>query len=108
MTNYKTLINGHLDIMVIKNEDEFEGVKEYWDEVLIHGNPEGLRSLAALLLKLADANQESNSSLPVGAREHVHLHPQFELSKSSVPVIVGRLDAKSTGAFYDSYMPKES
>jgi len=103
MSSHSPTINGHLDIIVSSNEDEFEGKKEFWNEVLIHGNPEGLRSLANLLLQLADADQESNADLPVGAREHKHLYPGSELSKSSVAVIVGRLDAKGTGAFYERY-----
>ena len=44
--------------------------------------------------------------MPVGAREHHHLSPDLELSKSSVEVIVGRLDAKVTGTFYDRYIAK--
>ena len=108
MTIYKTVINGQLDIIVTKNEDEFEGTKEYWDEVLIHGDPEGLRSLAELLLQLANLNQDDNLSLPLGAREHLHLRPKFELSKSSVPVIVGRLDAKGSGDFYNHFVSNES
>lgn len=108
MKNFKSAITGHLDILVTQNEDELNGSKEYWNEVLIHGDPEGLRSLAALLLKLADLDQGSITSLPIGARAHEHLRPKFELSNSSEAVIVGRLDAKGTGAFYDRYIPKES
>jgi hypothetical protein len=107
MKTFKSAITGHLDIFVSQNEDELDGKKEYWNEVLIHGDPEGLRSLASLLLKLADLNQENLADLPAGAREHEHLRPKFELSNSSTEVIVGRLDAKGTGAFYDRYIPKE-
>jgi len=106
MKNLKSLINGHLDIIVHQKEDEFENVKECWNEILIHGDPEGLRSLANLLLKLADLDQESTTGLPIGARAHEHLRPTLELSNSSETVIVGRLDAKGTGAFYDSYSSK--
>lgn len=107
MKKFKSSIAGHLDIIVSRNEDESDGEIEYWNEVLIHGDPEGLRSLANLLLKLADLDQESVVDLPVGAREHVHLQPKFDLSNSSEAVIVGRLDAKGTGAFYGRYIPKE-
>ncbi len=72
---------------------------------MIHGDPEGLRSLANLLLKIANLDQESVAALPVGAREHVHLRPNFGLSASSFRVIVGRLDAKGTGEFYPGYVP---
>ncbi len=106
MINFKTTIAGHLDIFVSQQQDELDDVEETWHEVLIHGDPQGLRSLADLLLQLADADQDSIPDLPVGAREHVHLRPDVELSNSSVPVIIGRLDAKGTGAFYSTYTPR--
>ena len=86
-------ITGHLDIIIVKNEDEFEGNILCWNDILIHGDPEGLRSLANLLLKLADLDQSTVTGLPVGAREHYHLQPPFDLSDSSEQVIIGRLDA---------------
>ncbi|MBS1501400.1 MAG: hypothetical protein JST32_05030, partial [Bacteroidetes bacterium] len=61
-------ISGHLDIFIIDNEDEFEGEIEKWQEVLIHGDPEGLRSFARLILRIADLNQENETDLPTGAR----------------------------------------
>ena len=95
-------IEGELDIVVSRNEGQT-------DEVLIHGNPEGLRSLAKLLLEIAELNQEmvDDKYLPVGAREHLHLTPNIELSKSSNNVIIGRLDAKGTGKFYESFVSKK-
>lgn len=107
MKKSEVLITGHLDIFVSPNEDEFEGKKVYRNDILIHGDPEGLRSLANFLLKLADVDQEKIDSLPIGAREHHHLIPNVELSNSSDEVIVGRLDAKGTGAFYDRYITKD-
>jgi len=103
-------IEGHLDIFVSRNEDETEGQISQWDEILIHGDPEGLKSLAKLLNEIANLNQEKvkDKYLPIGAREHYHLRPNIELSKSSVKVIVGRLDAKGTGLFYDRYISKEN
>ncbi len=94
-------IEGELDIFVSHNEDDEDGEITKWNEILIHGNPEGLRSLAKLLIEIADLNQEEveNKYLPIGAREHYHLTPNIELSKSSDRVIVGRLDAKGTGSF---------
>jgi hypothetical protein len=43
-----------------------------WNEVSIYGNPAGLRSLAKLLLEIAELNQEkvADEYLPMGAREH--------------------------------------
>ena len=102
-------IEGHLDIFVSHKEDEIEGNKEEWNEVLIHGNPEGLISLAKLLIEIAELNQEevNDNYLPNGAREHYHLSPGIELSNSSVQVIVGRLDAKGTGKFYERFISKK-
>jgi hypothetical protein len=101
-------IAGHLDIFVSHNEDEYEGKITKWEEVLIHGDPDGLRSFAKLLIDIADLNQKDvdNNDLPIGAREHYHLRPGLELSNSSNEVIVGRLDAKGTGEFYDRYIVK--
>jgi hypothetical protein len=108
MAKYKSEIQGHLDIIVIENEDdEDEGEIQKWQEILIHGDPEGLRSFARLLIRMADLNQESVADLPTGAREHLHLRRNIDLSKSSTSVIVGRLDAKGTGDFYTMYVPKE-
>lgn len=104
---YGLEIKGHLDIFVGDNEDKFEGKIEKWQEVLIHGDPEGLRSFAKLLMKIANLNQEDHTDIPVGEREHYHLRPDLELSKSSVETIVGRLDAKGTGRFYDRYIAKD-
>lgn len=102
-------IKGHLDIVVSHNEEEDEGKTSIWDEIFIHGDPEGLKSFAKLLIDIADLNQEkvNDKYLPVGAREHYHLRPGFELGTSSIEVIVGRLDAKGTGAFYDKYISKD-
>jgi hypothetical protein len=101
-------IEGHLDIFISQNRDEDNGEITTWDEILIHGNPEGLKSLAKLLIEIAELNQEQleNSYLPIGAREHYFLRPGFELSKSSNEVIIGRLDAKGTGEFYERFIPK--
>ena len=52
-------IKGHLDVFVTHNKDEFEGKTSKWEEILIHGDPEGLRSFAKLLIDIADLNQEA-------------------------------------------------
>lgn len=88
------------------NEEDFEGETRTWQTILIHGDPEGLRSLSQLLLRLADCHQDELPTLPVGAREHVSLRPDLDISNSSVEVIIGRLDAKGTGAYYDRYVAK--
>lgn len=108
MKKYKSKLTGHLDIFIADHEDEFEGEIEKWQEILIHGDPEGLRSFAKLLIKIADLNQDTIADLPIGAREHIHLQPDFDISKSSAQVIIGRIDAKGTGSFYDRYEQKRS
>jgi hypothetical protein len=103
-------IEGELDIFVGHNNNvEEDGTILKWDEVLIHGNPEGLKSLAKLLIEIAELNQEEveEKYLPKGFREHTELRPGLELSKSSAQVIVGRLDAKGTGEYYDRFVPKK-
>jgi hypothetical protein len=92
---------------MVKNEDELNGEITKWQQILFHGDPEGLKSLATLLIQIADINQNEIVDLPIGAREHVHLRPKYDLSNSSEEVIIGRLDAKGTGAFYDRYVPKK-
>jgi hypothetical protein len=102
-------IKGHLDIKVIENEDKFEGNIEKWNEILIHGDSEGLKSLAQQLIYLAELDQEKveDKYLPIGAREHLHLSPNIELSISSTATIIGRLDSKGKKEFYPSYIPKD-
>ena len=101
-------IEGILDVFVSHNEVEEDGEIVKRSEVLIHGNPEGLKSLAKLLIEIAELNQGEidDKYLPVGAREHYHLRPGIELANSSDEVIVGRIDAKGTGAFYERYISK--
>jgi len=108
MHKFKSAITGHLDIIATQHEDGLNGDEMLWNEVLIHGDPEGLRSLASLLLKLADLDQNTLEDLPNGAQAHEHLRPGIELSNSSDTVVTGRLDAKGTSAFYNRYIPKKT
>ncbi|SFD02890.1 Imm32 family immunity protein [Spirosoma endophyticum] len=100
-------IKSHVDIITIDNEDDDEGEITKWQDILIHGNPEGLKSLGRFLIRIAELNQDAIHDLPIGAREHFHLSPNRDLSKTSSEVIVGRLDAKGTGSFYDMYVSKD-
>jgi hypothetical protein len=102
-------IQGELDIFITHNEEENNVLNSENSEVLIHGNPEGLKSFAKLLLEIAELNQEEvkDKYLPVGAREHYHLRPGIELSKRSVQLILGRLDAKVTSHLYERFIPKK-
>lgn len=106
MEEYKSPITGNLDIIIDGHEDDTGDGTLQWQDILIHGDPEGLRSLAKVLLRMADLNQDDIADLPVGAREHIHLRPKIDLSCSSQQVIIGRLDAKGTCAFYKGYLPK--
>lgn len=108
MNKYHSDIIGNLDIKIIEDNDEFEGTTETWQEILIHGDPDGLRSLGKLLIKIADMNQDERSDLPIGAREHIHLRPKFDISTSSNQVTVGRLDAKGTGEFYQAFIGRDA
>jgi hypothetical protein len=101
-------IEGALDIFVSHSEAEENGEIVTWNEIAIHGDPAGLKSLAKLLLEIAELNQEevADRYLPAGAREHYQLRPGIELANSSDQVIVGRLDAKTTGDFYERYISK--
>jgi hypothetical protein len=71
--------------------------------IFIGGDPEGLRSLARLLVWLADVDQEAIPRMPDGERCHVHLHAgepveSFNsLTPSSRETELCRLDAKGTG-----------
>ena len=71
--------------------------------VFIGGAPDGLRSLAGLLIWLAEVDQEADG-IPEGERTHVHLHagPRDDIFASltewSQDTEICRLDAKGTGA----------
>jgi len=108
MKKYKSEIKGHLEITVGDMEDEHNGVVEKWKEIFIHGDPEGLKSLAKLLVKIARINQDNIAELPIGAKEHTSLRPNWDLSKNSEQVIVGRLDGKGTGIFHNGYLKREN
>jgi hypothetical protein len=81
--------------------------------VFIGGDPRGLRSLAKILIWLADVDQELHPSMPDGEREHTHLYcspatGQRHLTKFSVITELCRLDAKGTGEFPKKYRSKVS
>jgi hypothetical protein len=77
------------------------------DGVWIAGDPIALRSLAKLIVWLADVNQESQRGIPVGERIHVHLYPNDpgfnSLTGFSENTEICRLDAKGTGQFPEKY-----
>ena len=106
----KHKIKGNLDIIIsnYEKEDADSGEILKWNDIQIHGDPKGLRSFAKLILEIADLDQEKieDKYLPVGAREHYHLNPGIQLAKSSNQVILGWLDAKGTGEFYEIFEPR--
>ena len=99
-------LKGNFDIFSSTTIEKVDGKKQKWTEILIHGDPKGLKSFAELILQLANYDQDKDDKLPKGAREHIQLSPKHQLSKSSDTVILGRLDAKGTGEFYDRYKKK--
>ncbi len=98
-------IKGNLEVVAEEREDEEFGDK--WQEVVISGDPEGLRSLAELLIALADLDQRTLHDYPDYASEHVHLDADFQLSGNSARLIVGRLDPKGGGAFHPEFRPRK-
>jgi hypothetical protein len=99
---FESPIKGHLDIFAYEKKDLFADASEGDSEevidkrliIMIHGDPEGLRSLADFLVKMADKNQEDIRDMPIGGSDHEHLRPNLELSKSSMEVIVGKIGCK--------------
>lgn len=64
-------------------------------EVALWGDPEGLRSLAAVLIALADLDQTAlDDLLEADAHEHLHLDARRHLGNSSARLILSRLDDK--------------
>ena len=68
--------------------------------VIIVGDPDGLRYLAKLLNHIADIDQDKNDD-PIGERAHIHIHPEFQLGDHSCEVEICRADAKGTGELPD-------
>jgi hypothetical protein len=93
-------IRGQLRVVASTDPDER-------GRIYIEGDPAGLKSLAALLIKLADVDQTELSSLQDhGASEHVHLQRSRWLTPQSDPeLVVGRLDDKR-GAFDETFTPR--
>lgn len=89
------ILKGNIQIRVIEESGTLTP--------MIYGDPEGFVSFGKLLIALGETDQEECVDLPHGEREHEHLIPNYHLTKESVPLIIGRLDAKGTGAFPDGF-----
>jgi hypothetical protein len=91
------LVEGNLQVVV--SNEKGEGV-------FLHGDRAGLLSLAEILRRLAELDQGTLPSLPDAfASEHIHLEPNFDLSKNSTRLTVGRLDDKH-GSFDETFEPR--
>lgn len=89
-------LKGNLDVTVASQ-------KGGPPEAVIRGDPEGLRSLAAVLCALAGIDQKTLADLPsCDAHEHLHLDPGRHLGEKSARLIVSRLDDKC-GALPSDY-----
>lgn len=97
-TNFGPL-NGNLQIWMIEEDDR--------QKIMIYGDPKGLKSFGEILIGLSEVNQENYKCMPDGERDHTHIYPGSHLSKGSLETIIGRLDAKSTGAFPKSFKGKK-
>lgn len=71
--------------------------------VSIYGDPEGLRSFAALLIAEADVDQSQlpERSLSLGGRHHLHILAGVHIHPRSMDAVIGRLDAAKSGEFPD-------
>ena len=92
---------GNIEISIIPDDAFGQGV-------FIGGDPEGLRSLAKLLLLLAELDQDAALKVSNETREHIHLRPHVRLSGNSAPTELCRLDAKITGEFPADFIPSDA
>ncbi len=73
--------------------------------VCVYGDPEGLRSLAEVLLFAADLDQARlNNGQPPEDSFHCHITPGRHLSLPSLPMTIGRVDT-AAGRFRDEVFP---
>jgi hypothetical protein len=68
-------------------------------EVYIYGDAQGLRSLAKLLIAVADLDQPSlpDTSLPKGDSFHTHVELGWRVKAGCRPLRIGRVEDKETG-----------
>ena len=85
-------IEGEIYVVAGKDDDDEIG------EVILSGDPTGLRSLGKILIAMADIDQSSIESLPEGESEHIHLHAGKHIGEGDLAthhLIISRLDMKS-------------
>lgn len=62
--------------------------------IVIAGDPEGLRSLGALLSWLADQDLDTWPHLKKGQQAHLHIYPRIDISDASREVELMRIDTR--------------
>lgn len=67
---------------------------EQEEKIVISGDPEGLRSLSALLAWLADQDLDAWPYLKEGQQAHLHVYPRHDISEDSREVELMRMDKK--------------
>lgn len=67
------------------------------EKIVIAGDPEGLRSLSALLAWMAGQDLDAWPHLKAGERAHLHVYPRIDISENSREVELVRLDPKAGG-----------
>ena len=85
---------GRCEISTITYHEEMTAVD-------ICADPDGFRYLASLFTWMADIDL-GKVDIPLGAREHIHLHANDQLSSGSCEVTITRADAKGSGQLPDS------
>jgi hypothetical protein len=65
------------------------------EKIVISGDPEGLRSLSALLTWFADQELDTWPYLKEGQHAHLHVYPHYDISETSREVELMRMDLKA-------------
>ena len=75
-------------------------------EVIIDGDPEGLKFLAKVCMAPADVDQKKYKNFSRFEREHLHLDPGIYLGENSARLILGRAEDKF-GELNPDYQPRK-
>ena len=99
-------LEGEIYIVAGKDEEEEIG------QVILSGDPAGLRSLGNILIAVADLNQSSIEGLPEDGSEHIHLYAGKHIGNGDLAthhLIISRLDMKNgrLKGYYKSSLPKK-
>jgi hypothetical protein len=99
-------LNGQIYVVAVKDHSEDIG------EVIIAGDPSGLKSLGMVLIAMSEIDQSQIDSLPDDESEHIHLNPGRHIGIGKLAthrLIISRLDTKSGGLkdYYKSNLPSQ-